>query len=66
VLGVIGVPGPHAHDETLEVPPGTIGPWGWPCPRCGTENLVRERPAPAGAAAEVRCDYCGSTSEFVF
>ena len=58
--------GPHAHDETLEASPGATGPWGWPCPRCATENLVRERPAPAGEPVEVRCDYCGAVSEFTF
>jgi hypothetical protein len=61
-----GVIGPHAHDEALEVTSGALGPWGWPCPRCATENLMRERPVLSGVALEVRCDYCGAVSEFVF
>jgi hypothetical protein len=51
----------HAHHEALEVPAG-----GWPCRRCEAENVLRERPAPAGDPVEVRCDYCGAVSEFTF
>lgn len=58
--------GPHTHDESLDAPRAAAGPWGWPCPRCATENLVRERPGPTEPAVEVRCDYCGAVSEFVF
>jgi hypothetical protein len=58
--------GPHEHDETLELPAGVPGPWGWPCPRCETENVVRERPTWTGTAVEVGCDYCGAVTHFEF
>jgi hypothetical protein len=57
--------GPHAHDEPVEPRVDGPGPWGWPCPACATENVIREIPAPpTSGVCELRCDYCGAVTEF--
>ena len=56
--------GPHAHDEPVESRAEGPGPWGWPCPECGTENVIREVPTPG--PHELRCDYCGAVTELSF
>jgi predicted RNA-binding Zn-ribbon protein involved in translation (DUF1610 family) len=61
------VNGPHAHDEPVEPRAEGPGPWGWPCPECGTENLMREDPTGSPSTVhELRCDYCGTVTELTF
>ena len=55
---------PHAHDEGNEPRVSGPGPWGWPCPHCATENVLREEPGPG--TRELCCDYCGAVSELSF